>query len=86
MSLAVNPNKIEYALLPDGWHSVVSGSFDIDSYEYVDGDFVLLGGGRCEGVPSTGFSFVEYAEDERRSFRISGPLTALLAVRGPSER
>jgi hypothetical protein len=64
-------------------------TFMLDSYEYLDVDVfehdmrkgrtnssgVLLGGGNCEGVPSTGFGFREGCNC------IFGPLTALLAVR-----
>ena len=76
MSLAIDTNDVAAVLLADGWHNVTDQSFDLDSYEYLTpyGD-VLLGGGACEGVPSTGFAFIT---DGGR--RIKGPLTSLLAI------
>ncbi len=74
MSLAIDPEKVVEVLLADGWHRVLE--FHVDAYEFVDGDdFVLHGGGRG-GICSAGFSFRESDETW-----ISGPLTALQAVR-----
>jgi hypothetical protein len=81
MSLAINPSLIVELLLADGWHHVYGSSFDIDSYEYLDDDgLVLYGGG-------TGFTFIECAvvglEDWQGEpgLKISGSLTAILAVK-----
>lgn len=73
----------------------VVSSFDLDSYEFyqapppyraeLDYDHLgearweergrtLLGGGEQDGVPATGFTFLSQGK------RISGPLTAVLAV------
>lgn len=91
MSLAIDTNKVEQVLLADGWHPVwwpdVS-SFSIDSYEFTqtyetfDGkvkELDILMGGQCEGIVSTGFSFIE--NDETHGKVITGPLTSVLALR-----
>jgi hypothetical protein len=36
MSLAIDVDRINRVLLADGWHAVKGGSFDLDSYEYID--------------------------------------------------
>lgn len=76
MSLAIQIEKVTEVLLADGWHSVSSGSFDLDAYEYLD-DAVLIHGGGANGVCATGFSFREIDEPGR----VVGPLTSILAVR-----
>lgn len=97
MSLSIDVDTVTAVLLADGWHTVVNGSFDLDAYEYLwsgidgvkvadlrkypnerggDRDPILLHGGGNSGVCATGFSFT--AED---GDRVSGPLTAILAVR-----
>ncbi len=83
MSLAINVESVSAVLLSDGWHTVENHSFALDSYEYVSGDD---GDGRPEllhegggGVCATGFSFD--VSPRAGSDRISGPLTAILAVR-----
>jgi hypothetical protein len=83
MSIAINIDHVTEVLLADGWHTVADESFALDSYEYLqyhpnpDRDpFVLLGGGREPLIPATGFTFTETT-----GHRISGPLTAVLAVR-----
>lgn len=76
MSIAINTDRVTEVLLTDGWHIVDKNSFDLDSYEYLWGERLLLGGGHEPLIPATGFTFL----DETGS-RISGPLTAVLAVR-----
>jgi hypothetical protein len=86
VSLAIEVDHVEEVLLADGWHPVTKNSdgvstFSLDSYEFVweaggDPNYLLHGGGRS-GVCATGFSFRETAHGAR----ISGPLTAILAVR-----
>lgn len=79
MSLRIRTDHIIEVLLVDGWHKAIN--FDVDAYEYIasgeteEEDFLLLGGGDCEGVPSTGFSFTEHGT------LVNGPLTSVLAVR-----
>lgn len=75
MSLALSPEEITAVLLSDGWYRVNLGTFSIDSYEYVEGDLILHGGGES-GITSTGFVF----EDLDRNAYICGPLTAIQAV------
>lgn len=76
MSLAIQTADITAVLLTDGWHPVTPGTFDLDSYEYLEDDQLLHGGGHS-GVCATGFTF--QAEDTNQ--RITGPLTAIQAVR-----
>ena len=82
MSLHIDPAKVVGVLLADGWHDVADASFTLDSYEYVEDDLVLHGGGQS-GVCAAGFAFTEASVpgpsfDGRRL--IAGPLTAVLAV------
>jgi len=76
MSLAIDIDNVIAVLLAGKWHNVIEKSFVIDSYEFVRGDQVELGGGTCALVASTGFAF-KTTKDEW----IAGPLTAILAVR-----
>jgi hypothetical protein len=50
-------------------------SFDVDAYEYVAGDDVLIGGGPIAGILETGFAFTD-----RSGRDIRGPWPAILAV------
>jgi hypothetical protein len=82
MSLRIQINQVWRVLLTNGWYTVASdpanpdaSSFDVDAYEYVDGDTVLVAGGNVAGVVSTGFAFTDSAGQQLR-----GPLTAILAV------
>lgn len=78
MSLAIDVDKIHSVLLADGWHGVRDDSFSLDSYEYVWGgqnDMLMHAGGNS-GVCATGFQFTDDT-----GMLISGPLTAVLAVR-----
>lgn len=82
MSLAINTNAVTRVLLADGWYSVVDQSFDLDAYEYRDGadrDGIWLHRGGIDDICATGFSFLGSREDGV-TVRISGPLTAVLAV------
>lgn len=97
MSLAIDADRVTHVLLADGWHQAERGSFGIDSYEfrYRHGELweVLHGGGGA-GICSEGFTFVEDGPDlysERDDgpvllvHQISGPLSAILAVRTEDE-
>lgn len=76
MSLSISVDKVKQVLLADGWHKVIDGSFDLDAYEFLWNDEVLVGGGSVQGVPSTGAKWKE----EDGSY-IACPLTAILAVK-----
>lgn len=81
MSLAIDPAEVREVLLVDGhWHCVVAGSFTLDAYEFVDGEFVLHGGG-ASGVCATGFMFVDRHAAVRDEVIIVGPLSAIVALR-----
>lgn len=75
MSIAIQVDNVTAVLLADGWHDVADDTFDLDSYEYLHGDHLLHGGGNS-GVCATGFTFRETGGQ-----LLSGPLTAVLAVR-----
>jgi hypothetical protein len=81
MSLAIDVDRVREVLLADGWHVVVNESFDIDAYEYLHADHMLLGGGDEPLLPARGFTFDELSDGGLGRIRISGPLTAVLAVR-----
>jgi hypothetical protein len=59
MSLAIEVNDVVEVLLPDGWHPVVDGSFEIDGYEFLHEDIVRVGGGGVEGISATGATWKE---------------------------
>ena len=78
MSLAISSEKITEVLLGDGWHKKVK-AFVLASYEYQEGaglDACPLHRGDDNGVCASGF---EFYESDNTS--VSGPLTAILAVR-----
>jgi hypothetical protein len=81
MSLAINVDLVYAVLLADGWHEVETGSFGLDSYEFGEVDqrneFQAIHGGGNSGVCATGFTF----KDRSHTGRVSGPLTAIIAVR-----
>jgi hypothetical protein len=82
MNLRIQTSEVWHVLLADGWYRVAAdpndptdSSFDVDTYAYVTGDDVLIGGGPIAGMPSTGFAFTD-----RSGRRIRSPLPAILAV------
>ena len=75
MSLNIDIDDINEVLLADGWYSVHDQSFVLDSYEYMWQGDAVHGGGES-GICSTGFSF-----KVDNGTKITGPLTAVLAVR-----
>lgn len=80
MSLSIQISQVGAVLLADGWHEIMSGTFDLDSYEFLDGADLVHGGG-ASGVCSTGFSYVPQSSGGTPgTSRICGPLTAVLAV------
>lgn len=76
MSLKIDVDDVTSVLLADGWHTVTDQSFTLDSYEFVWQGALQLGGGQCEGVPSTGF---EFRGSDGKIW--AGPLTSILAVK-----
>jgi hypothetical protein len=85
MSLAINVDNVSAVLLADGWHTVADDSFMLDSYEFVCRETLAHGGGDG-GICATGFRFLEDFDDNAGkayrgdNARVSGPLTAILAV------
>ena len=77
MSLHVDREKVSAVLLPDGWHTVLDHSFDLDAYEYHDEDRPIFEGDQVTGIPSTGASWL----DKQSGAYIVCPLAAVLAVR-----
>jgi hypothetical protein len=85
MSLMIDVDLVEAVLLADGWHPVADDSFTLSAYEFVwwsdsqskqkDEPTKLHASGNGD-VTSTGFSF-----HDRANLLISGPLTAIQAVR-----
>ncbi len=54
MSLDIQVRNITAVWLVDGWHEVKD--FNIDAYEFSEGDRTVVGGGQVKGVPSSGAS------------------------------
>jgi hypothetical protein len=71
MALKLDPEKVGYVLLADGWHEVTSidgkSTFAVDAYEFI------------EGAPTTGASWRETTESNQ--YKITCPLTSILAVK-----
>jgi hypothetical protein len=76
MSLAIEVDNVKSVLLADGWHEVAPNSFQIDAYEFRDGDEVLLKGGAANGVISTGATWKGTGGES-----IACPLTSILAIK-----
>jgi hypothetical protein len=95
MSLCIDIDKVREVLLEDGWHTVVwddkgISTFDLDSYEYIDGDDeTRMGGGDYEscGIPALGFMFRKKVatstngNDVMDSAWIKGPVSSIKAVK-----
>lgn len=76
MSLAIDIDKVTAVMIGGVWHVVIEDSFAIDSFEFVQGDRLEFGGGRCELISASGFSFK--GEDSQW---VSGPLNTIQAVK-----
>jgi len=81
MSLYIDIDNVTHMLLATGWYEVTEDSFNLDAYEFHDLRELLVGGGTVDGVPATGFTFTTVIDGGRTV--MSGPLTAILAVREP---
>ncbi len=77
MSLYIDVEKVTAVLIAGQWYPVVGNSFGLDSYEFHYGDQVVHRGGQSD-VCATGFAF---QTDDRSTEWISGPLTAIQAVK-----
>lgn len=81
MSLSIQIEAVTHVLLPDGkWYTVDEGSFELDAYEFLDGDpnevgAVVFGGGQDARISATGATWTDGDK------RISCPLSTVLAVR-----
>lgn len=77
MSLAIDVAQVAAVLLPDGeWYDVEAKSFNLDAYEFQEGEQTIHKGGQG-GITSTGFVF----KVKNRGSMMYGPLTAIVAVR-----
>jgi hypothetical protein len=94
MSLSIDVHKVSAVLLADGWHVVFRQSFVVDEYEFLRGQDGQQQGAQSQlahtagtgGVSANGFQFAEQLDvpgwvEQERTVRITGPLTAVLAVR-----
>jgi hypothetical protein len=89
MSLAIDIDKVQEVLLPDGkWHEVADQSFEMDSYEYLrasetrvgdHGASVRLKGGEEKLVSAIGARWVE-RDSKGNERRVFCPVTAIQAV------
>ena len=76
MSLAIEIDAVTHVLLLDGWHAVEKDSFDLDAYEYLDGEQVRFGGGSHSTIPSTGARWIEKDGNE-----VCCSISSILAVK-----
>jgi hypothetical protein len=76
MSLAIEVDDVVAVLLRDGWHAVADDSFEIDSYEFLHGDVVRVGGGVVQGVSATGARWKEQSGEW-----VACPFPQIFAVR-----
>jgi hypothetical protein len=76
MSLAIEVHRVVQVLLADGWHAVANASFDVDAYEYLHDERVLVGGGQVQYVPSMGAIW-----EEPDGGLVACPLNAIHAVK-----
>lgn len=72
MSLRIEIDHVTEVLLADGWHKVLDRSFDIDAYEFESNERVICSPGE--------FGYRFDTEIAGRRCRLSGPLSAVLAV------
>lgn len=74
MTQEIQPEDIKGVLLPDGWHEVEEGSFDLDSPKFPGSN----------GAGGFAFTDLDYADEGRqvRITRVAGPLSSIRAVRG----
>jgi hypothetical protein len=101
MSLGIDMDAVTAVLLADGWHEVTDASFMLDLYEFLlwpegkERPPRTVHRGGASGICMTGFQFAEQIAitgagpsdlPSKRVVRmISGPLTAILAVRTLAE-
>ncbi len=77
MSLAIRVDDVQEVLLSDGkWHVVKDKTFDLDAYEFKDGDKIVLARGSVQGVKDT---VAKWKEEGDSVFFC--PLTAIQAVK-----
>ncbi len=78
MGISIDTGKIGAVLLGDGkWYAVKEGTFDIGSYEFREGNRLVLGGGGAAGISETGATWNDPQDGERYAC----PLSSILAVR-----
>jgi hypothetical protein len=86
MDLGIDVDKVTGVLLADGWHVVEDESFTLGGYDFLLRGVAVQRAGDG-GVCPVGFEFDERVETEsvrgrkRETRKVSGPLTAVLAVR-----
>jgi hypothetical protein len=77
MSLGIQLDEIKHVLLGDRWHEVETGSFALDTYEFMEGgQAVARGDGQL--ITTVGFMFREPG-----GHIVAGPLSSILAVQLP---
>jgi hypothetical protein len=77
MAISIDTGKIGAVLLGDGkWHAVKEGTFDIGSYEFREGNRLVLGGGGAANISETGAT----CDDPHDGERYTCPLSSILAV------
>lgn len=78
MAISIDTGKIGAVLLGDGKrHAVKEGMFDIGSYEFREGNRLVLGGGGATGISETGATW----DDPQDGERYVCPLSSILAIK-----
>lgn len=77
-TIIVDVRRVAAILLGDGqWHAVEEGSFEVGTYEFKDGNRIVLGGGGAAGVSETGATWKLSVSGQR----CACPLSSIVAVR-----
>jgi hypothetical protein len=76
MSLSIDIQKVSAVLLADGWHAILPGSLDLDGYDFVRQNDVVLTGATTQGLPAIGARWKEAGD-----LIVVCPVTAILAVK-----
>lgn len=76
MSLHIDVKDVKAVLLADGWHELVSNSFELDAYEFLEDGDIRLGGGSDLGISSLGARW-----SEKEGVTVACPIRSIIAVK-----
>lgn len=75
MAISIIVGEVEQVLLADGWHHVRDSSFEVDAYEFRQGDKIVLTDGPSDRPPMGAMWM------EPDGSILACPLTAVLGVK-----